>query len=258
MNNLKLLFAFLVQYFKVRLAQPLELLLETIITVLADVANVLVLLVIIKSSKFILNWSGHENMLLFGYMLLTGTISEFAIGNVRSLGADYIRTGKLDLLLVRPISTFLQLMIGEIRINQLGSALIGIIICIVEIINLKLSLWAIPVLLFGIVPAIAILVGIVSIISATDFWSKSPLNPLHIIEDVRQLAYYPLQIYPFVIKFILYTVLPFAFTGYVQVSVALGKLSYYYLAISLIVSVVIILISIILWNRGIKKYESAG
>lgn len=256
MYKISLFYSFIIHYLKIRLVKPKELIIETSITILSDITNVIVLYVILNVSRVIGGWNNSQIMLLFGYSILTGATAEFFTGDLRNLGSSYIRKGKLDLLLIRPASTILQLMIAEIKIKHIGSIIMGFAICIIEIIKLKLTVASITVLFIGIISSVALLIGISIIIASTDFWSKASINTLFVIEDLKQLAFYPIEIYPLFLRFVLCTVLPFAFAGFFQVSASLGKNSVIFLVLSYLVSCIVWIVALTLWNKGIKKYES--
>lgn len=231
---------------------------EVIITLLSDMVQLIIIIVIIGINGTVSGWDGHESLLLFGYILFSGSIAEFLIGNVRRLGSDYIRTGHLDLLLVRPAGPFLQLMVGEFNISRLGSALMGLSLCLYEAVRQPLSWGAVGLLVLGVIPAIVISISIASLVSAYDFWNKSPLNPLQVAEDLKQLSYYPLGIYPILIRLVLLVVLPFAFAGYIQVAVALNKLPLSFMALAFLVCMLTVMATKLIWQKGLRKYESAN
>jgi ABC-2 type transport system permease protein len=70
---------------------------------------------------------------------------------------------------------------------------------------------------------------------------------------------YPTTIYnKFVRTFITYVV-PFAFTAYYPASYFLtGENPLFCIGGTVVASVVLFTISVLIWNRGIKAYESAG
>lgn len=231
---------------------------EVIITLLSDMVQLIIIIVIIGINGTISGWDGHESLMLFGYILFSGSIAEFLIGNVRRLGSEYIRTGHLDLLLVRPVGPFLQLMVGEFNISRLGSALMGLSLCWYEAVRQSLSWGAVGLLILGVIPAIIISISIAALVSAYDFWNKSPLNPLQVAEDLKQLSYYPLGIYPFLIRLVLLVVLPFAFAGYIQVAVALNKLPSLYIVLAILVCMLTVIATKWIWQKGLRNYESAN
>jgi len=251
------IFAHLFYYnIRARMTKPKEFILEVVITLLSDMAQAVILLIILQVGNDIAGWKNDEIMLLYGFTLLTRSIAEFFTGDIRSLGSDYIRKGKLDSLLIRPVSCLFQLMIGDIKVKYFGSFLLGLIICIEKTFRLRLSWVSVITLFLGVISSVIISISISTIIASTDFWFKSTLNAIFVVEDLKQFTCYPLKIYPIFIRFIFLSILPFAFMGYVQVAVAINKMHGLFLILSYLVSILVGIIAVCTFNKGLSKYES--
>ena len=76
---------------------------------------------------------------------------------------------------------------------------------------------------------------------------------------VNDFAKYPATIYNNAVKWIITYVIPFAFTSYYPAKYILtGDNPLYNIGLSVVISIVLMVIGIIIWNKGIGAYESAG
>lgn len=256
MNALQLILHYTLFNFRIRMVKPFELFLDTVFVLITDIFGLYLLIVILKVNRTFDDWSNSEVMILYGYVLIISSISRFISGDLKSLGRKYIREGLLDSMLIRPSHTLLQLIIGDIDIKHLGSMLMGIFITVYYIGNHITSYFALLMLVINIVFGVLVHFSISVMITSTDFWTKSIINPLYSIEELSQLTFFPLSIYPKVFKIILFYVLPYAFSGYVQVSLFLGKINPAFYVVQIVASAALFVLALFVWQLGIEKYES--
>jgi ABC-2 type transport system permease protein len=76
---------------------------------------------------------------------------------------------------------------------------------------------------------------------------------------VNDFVKYPIDIYNNVVRSILTYIIPFAFTSYFPaVYILTGENPLFNIGMTLVVAVIVMTIGIIIWNKGISAYESAG
>ncbi|MGN0477425.1 MAG: ABC-2 family transporter protein, partial [Ruminococcus sp.] len=91
------------------------------------------------------------------------------------------------------------------------------------------------------------------------FWTKQSGHITHMFYMSSDFSKYPVTIYNNFIKVIITYIIPFAFTAYYPASYFLrGEDGLFCVLGTIIVSSLLFVVSILVWNRGIKKYESAG
>lgn len=90
-------------------------------------------------------------------------------------------------------------------------------------------------------------------------------NPVmdFLLWDMKQFTNYPITIFPKGIQFILTFLLPFAFINFYPASALLGKsIPDGYPAVlpglSPLVGLLVFILSILMWNRGLSHYKSTG
>ena len=61
----------------------------------------------------------------------------------------YVQEGSLDRLLLRPVSTMFSVMAADVTLHGIGSAIFGLVICVVSLVNLQLELTLVTLLNLG-------------------------------------------------------------------------------------------------------------
>ena len=75
----------------------------------------------------------------------------------------------------------------------------------------------------------------------------------------NDFAKYPVTIYNNVVKNIITYIIPFAFAAFYPVKYILtGDNPLFNIGMTVILSIIIMFMGVIVWNKGIKAYESAG
>ncbi|MGN0537121.1 MAG: ABC-2 family transporter protein, partial [Acutalibacteraceae bacterium] len=88
---------------------------------------------------------------------------------------------------------------------------------------------------------------------------KSSGYLIQMLYGMNEFAKYPTTIYSNVVKVIVTFIIPFAFTGYYPSLYFLtGENPLFNIGGTVLISLVFFGISLLIWNKGIKAYESAG
>ena len=76
---------------------------------------------------------------------------------------------------------------------------------------------------------------------------------------VNDFAKYPVTIYNNTVRNIITYIIPFAFTAYYPALYFLtGENPWFNVGMTVIISIIVMVIGVVIWNKGIKAYESAG
>lgn len=78
------------------------------------------------------------------------------------------------------------------------------------------------------------------------------------ISNLIQYARYPITIYPLVMQIILCFVVPCAFMGMIPAMIITGKVSVIYAVAVILIAALFMGLAVLVFNKGITKYESAG
>lgn len=220
--------------------------------------------VMLYSFKSLKGWTFWELIFLFALAVLSWGFCVIFFFHFRSLD-QYIVNGTFDRFLVRPVHPFLQFIALKFDVGAFGQLLFSIIALVIAYIKLKLK-WSFGIWLvfFGAVfGGVLIQGGILVAISALAFWtSKSERFYWVVMFPAKSLMNYPLTIYPRLMQAFLIFVLPFAFINYLPALILLEKADIAWEKslgfLSPFVGVIFFGLCLVLWNKGLNRYQSAG
>lgn len=212
---------------------------------------------IYSNTQSLAGWSYGEVIVLLGsYRLLHGL--EWGLwmrGGFHKLPRD-IESGAFDSHMVRPINLRIQFIFNNADVFSLAEDLIigGILI----LYGLSLSGAAVnwPMYLLMLALACIIHYSAVCLLSAFNFWFLVP-QMSNLIGEMDDLGKYPGSIYRGAVKWALTLVIPLVCIYSFPVQALLGNLSVDGLLIMVGVTVVFWFAGHVVWNAGLRKYESA-
>ena len=226
-------------------------------------AELFVVILVASAVHGVAGWSVPQLILLFGLgSLAAGTYRVFA-SELHAFD-KYLVNGEFDAVLTRPAPSLIVVAARSVDVQQVGMLLQGLVIVAYAV--WRLHLW--PQDGFGIIGEItlawlsggAIWVGLVIVLATLGFWTTriDDLAPV-ILYGPETATTFPLSIYPPSIKMIFYGILPIAFGGYVPARVILHKgLGPIWLLLSLGVAALTLVLSVVFWNIGVRRYTSTG
>ncbi|MBV7508739.1 ABC-2 family transporter protein [Bacillus sp. sid0103] len=207
-------------------------------------------------------WKFFEVAFCFGIIHMAFALSEcFARGF--DAFSSLVRTGEFDRLLVRPRSTFIQVLGSKFEFTRFGRLLQSAVVLSWALANLNIE-WSVikaVTLVLMIVSGVFIFTGIYILAATLCFWTIEGLEVVNIFTDGgREMAQYPLNIYQkWVTRFFTF-VIPFGTVNYLPLLFIIGKNSgteFYYMLIPIAGSL-FILPCLLVWQYGVKHYRSTG
>lgn len=207
-------------------------------------------------------WQFFEVALCFSIIHMAFALSEcFARGF--DAFSSMVRNGEFDRLLVRPRSTFIQVLGSKFEFTRFGRLLQSAIVLVWALTNLNFE-WSVvkaATLLLMIASGVLIFTGIYILAATLCFWTIEGLEVVNIFTDGgREMAQYPLNIYQkWVARFFTF-VIPFGTVNYLPLLYILGKSSgaeIFYMLIPAAGSL-FILPCLLVWQVGVKHYRSTG
>ena len=207
-------------------------------------------------------WQFFEVALCFAVIHMAFSLSEcFARGfdNFSSL----VVKGEFDRVLVRPRSTFIQVLGSKFEFTRVGRLLQSSLVLIWALSHLHIDWTFVKVLtlLFMVMSGVLIFIGIYMLAATICFWTVQGLEVANIFTDGgREMAQYPLTIYKkWVTRFFTY-VIPFGTVNYLPLLSLIGKVDgreWVYMLIPLAGSLFIIP-CLLVWELGVRHYRSTG
>lgn len=207
-------------------------------------------------------WQFFEVALCFAIIHMAFSLSEcFARGF--DMFSSLIARGEFDRLLVRPRSTFVQVLGSNFEFTRVGRLLQSIIVLIWALFNLPIEWSVIKVLtLFLMIGSgVFIFTGIYMLAATMCFWTVQGLEVANIFTDGgREMAQYPLNIYQkWVTRFFTY-VIPFGTVNYLPLLYILGRTNGNDLLYMLtpVLGSLFFLPCLLIWHIGVRHYRSTG
>jgi ABC-2 type transport system permease protein len=207
-------------------------------------------------------WDFFEVALCFAVIHMAFAISEcFARGF--DAFSSLVASGDFDRLMVRPRSSVVQVLGSKFEFTRFGRLLQSAMVLIWALSNLSIE-WSVIkaiTLFLMIASGVFIFTGIFMLAAALSFWTIQGLEVANIFTDGgREMAQYPLNIYPkWVTRFFTF-VIPFGSVNYLPLMYILGKTSgdsYLYIMMPL-TGIVFIVPCLLVWQFGVRHYRSTG
>ena len=225
-----------------------------------------IIFMILNNACFIVQWiilysiksdvggySFKQVLLLWGLAAGGFGVAHFFFKDAFNL-SDTIITGKLDNYLIQPKNVLLSVITSSVEVSALGDLLYGIIILFfygMSINNLLLFI------LFSITSGL-ILVSVSIICASLTFWfGKIEIFADTISSLMTSFSTYPEGIFKGFIKILFYTIIPLGIANYLPVQV-ITDFNIYYFLIILSVTVLLVLLSFQIFNKGLKRYSSTN
>lgn len=189
-------------------------------------ATELVAILVIFSRVTSLGGFAREHVLLMYALASTAFgLADLLVGQLDKLSI-YLRTGKFDTLLTRPLSSLGQIMVSDFQLRRLGRIGLGagVLVYVVSIVDIRWG-WDTALLLVITPFAGAAIMSAVWIMAASvSFWliEGSELTN-SVTYGGHFLASYPLSIYPAWLRTALAFVIPAAFVAYFPALALLDK-----------------------------------
>jgi ABC-2 type transport system permease protein len=224
-------------------------------------AGVVLIATIFGRVPHINGWNVWEVVLVSGIMAFSFGVTALLAEGTWNL-AWLVNQGELDRMLVRPYPVILQVCSVRVGMNAFGDLVIGSGLLIAALTHLHIA-WTpqrvlLALLLFA--SGVTVKVALVIAANATSFWLPGPVNTFAAsMDQVADLARYPITIYWVGLRAALCTVVPFAFVGFFPASYLLGHRDFGWVGLlTPLVAIYCVVLAIGVFRRGLRRYEGAG
>ena len=238
---------------------------DLITNLLFTVIDFVAIVVLFGNVDLLGEWALEDTALLYGLTATGFGLADLMVGSVDRV-SDRIRTGRLDLLLVRPLGALTQIVAEDFKLRRVGRVLQGGTILAIALIRADIG-WTIDrvVLVPLAVVGSAVLFG--SLIVATScvaFWVINAREAASAFTyGGAYLASYPIHIFAEWVQRAVFTVVPLAFVAYAPALRILDApnpagIPVIVQFLSPLVSLVALLATRRLWAIAIGNYRSTG
>jgi ABC-2 type transport system permease protein len=224
------------------------------------------LLLFFAAFPSLLGWRVGEVALLAAIMSLGFGLAEMVGAGIDGFDIT-IRRGEFDRVLLRPVSTFIQVIGSDFRLRRLGRLTQGVIAFVVALHLLPDLHWTpakVVILPIGMVSGAAIFISILLLGATLCFWTVDTTELTNILTyGAREMLSYPLTIYNQGLQRFFLFVVPVAFGSYAPTCYLLDRPLPFGLPNDLafaapLIALVVALVSGLIWRFGVHHYQSTG
>lgn len=247
------------------LAYPASFVLMLVSNAAVTVMDFVAILLMFSHIRSFGGFSLTEMALLYGTAALALGLADLVTGSVERVG-QRIKSGELDVYLIRPVPAFIQAVTDNFAIRRLGRPLQAGVVLVVALSNLSVDWSALKVVLFAasLVSGAVIFAAVFVLGAAFQFVSIDSAELANSFTYGGQsLTQYPLSIFGKEVVRAVTFVVPLAFVNYYPVLYVLGKPAPYGLPdwiglLAPVVAVLMVAVAALAWRGGLRLYRSTG
>lgn len=213
----------------------------------------------------LVGWDLDQVLVLYGMAHTSFYLADLAVGQLDQL-PDLVRSGRLDVLLLRPRRVLFHVLSADVDLRSLGKLAQGVVVLVVGLTRVDVVWDPATVALLGVaLVSGAVIYGSVWVVTTSiTFWLVDSREVSSAFTyGGRQLASYPLGIYGEWIRHLVRLVIPLAFTAYyptlglLDVDDPLGAPGWLAWA-GPPVALVTAMVAGGVWRTGVRAYRSTG
>lgn len=261
MRYIRLHRIFAAQYLKKLMEYKVDFLLGAFGLLLTQAMQILFLGVIFSQIPALKGWSFEEILFIYGFSLIAKSLDHLFTDNLWMVGYRIVRKGEFDKYLTRPVNTLFHVIAENFCVDAFGEMLSCVLMLGYAIPRLQLPFhwYTIPLVLAVVVFATLIYTSLKIMTAAIAFWTKASGHITHMLYMTNDFSKYPVTIYNKAVQTVITYVIPFAFTAYFPASYFLtGEDPLFCIGGTVIAGTVLFALAVLVWNRGLRAYESAG
>lgn len=261
MRFLRLYKTFVVQQLKQLMEYRVDFLTGATSFLVGQITNIVFISIIFSQIPHLQGFGYYEIIFIYGFSLVPKGLDHLFTDNLWKVAWFIVRKGNFDKYLTRPINPLLHVIMEALQFDALGELITGIALMAIASVKLGIdySVGKILLMLLAFVFGTVIYTAIKIAGAALALWMKSSGSILQVFYMTSDFAKYPVTIYNGFVKNIVTYIIPFAFTAYYPASYILrGNDPWFCFGVGTIIAAVLLTLSILLWNKGLSAYESAG
>ncbi|MFZ2576538.1 MAG: ABC-2 family transporter protein [Lactococcus hircilactis] len=250
---------FIKQYFKQLMEYKADFITGLIGFSLSQGLSLLFIGVLMSKIPSLHGWTLSQIYFIYGFALIPRGIDHLLTDNLWAVGQRLVYKGDFDKYMTRPMNPLLHVMMEVFQLDALGELIIGIALLITSSASVDWTATKILLFIISIPFATLIYTAIKIAASSVAFWLKQSNSVTYLVYSMNNFTQYPLTIFNRGVRFIVSFIIPFAFTAYYPAHYFLtGNNPLFNIGGLIIVSIIAMILALLLWNRGIQAYESAG
>lgn len=228
---------------------------------LVQIATGLTVVAIVYGKTTELNgWNRAELLAAVGVFTIVGGVFRSVVQPPLLQFVDEVQDGTFDFVLTRPVDAQILASVRGTSLWQLADVVVGLAILAVAVPDLPSHLDGrdifafVALLLAGAVIAYAMSVAL----SCVVFWVVRLPSMWNVFYYVTRAAQYPISIYPMWLRLGLTVVVPLGIAVTAPAEAVTSRLSWGTAAAAVTVAATLVVLSRLLWIRGVRRYSGAS
>jgi ABC-2 type transport system permease protein len=216
--------------------------------------------VIFGQTKEIAGWSLWEMVVLAGTNhVITQLFEALFYDNCTRL-TDQIRQGDLDFNLIKPINTQFLVSLRYTDYSCIANSTIGIGVILFALNKMGTAVSFGEVVLFTalVVNSVLIYYAMLFTLSVWTFWIGRSNNLMELYWQFGQFSRYPGDIYPWLIRRVLMTVIPMLIVSNFPAGLLIHKLQNGWIYYGFALGMAFMAFTVWIWHKGLQRYRSAS
>lgn len=215
---------------------------------------------VFSHTQALAGWGRPELLAVMGvHILMGGFIRALIQPNMERLMAD-VREGTLDYALTKPADAQGLISVREIRLWQLVDVIIGLVVLVVAVAQLRgqLGVWQALAFVAALLCGGVMIYAFWLMLTSTAFWVVRVDEMVNLFEGVYAAGRWPVGVYPGWLRSGLTFLVPIAFAVTVPAEALTGRLTLPTLLGAIGLAVALLVISRWVWRTGLKQYSGAS
>jgi ABC-2 type transport system permease protein len=248
-----------------QLAYRTSFVLDVAAQVIGQSIELVAILVVFTQVTSLGGFDRDEVVLMYGLAATAFGLADLAVGQVEDV-SEYIRTGELDVLLLRPLGTLAQLLSADVSLKRVGRVAAGVAVLGYALGAAGIDWTPARVLLAASAPLVGatILAAIWVAANTVSFWVVDGREVANSVTYGSNFSTsYPITVYGPWLRRVLCFAVPSAFVAYFPALALLGRPDPLGLPEVLqwsapAVAVLAVAVATVIWQAGVRRYQGAG
>ncbi len=205
-------------------------------------------------------WSKAELLAVMGvHILLSGVLRTWVQPNMQRVMWQ-VEEGEFDFVLTRPVDAQLLVSVRHLQFWQLVDVIVGAVVILwaVSLLGSEVGLWEPFAFVILLLCGGVILYCLWLMITTTAFKWVRVEEMTQLMDGIYQTGRWPVGIYPSWLRISLTFVVPLAFAITVPAGALSGRLTPAALALTLLVTGVLVIVARAVWQYGLRFYSGAS
>lgn len=231
----------------------------------ATVFDVVAVLVLFRVTTNLGGFTIAETLVMVGLAASAFATADLAVGNIERL-RQYVRTGRLDTVLVRPLAVLPQLLLSDLPLRVVGRVAVGGGTLVAALLLAPID-WTVGRLLLAVVAPVAgaVFFSAIFVAGATVafWWIESGEIANSLTYGGRELTTYPITVYDGAFRRLFAYAMGFGFVAYYPALALLGRddplgLPAWVGWVAPAVALAATGLAALVWRIGVRHYRSTG